>query len=98
MKHRLARPVFDEAELAGVASVLDSGVLTNGPQTEAFVLHPAHLAMPDEPLVGAGSVNELLRRWRRELNGPSAEGAEDGLEPTQVRVPTESAIEGEPTP
>lgn len=36
MKHRLARPVFDEAELAGVASVLDSGVLTNGPQTEAF--------------------------------------------------------------
>ena len=39
-----------------------------GPQTQAFVLHPARLAMPHEPLVGAASVHELLRGWRAELH------------------------------
>ena len=41
-----------------------------GPQTEPFILHPARLRVPDEPIVGAASVNELLRGWRAELNGP----------------------------
>jgi hypothetical protein len=38
-----------------------------GPQAEPFILHPAHLARPDEPLVGAESVHRLLRRWRATL-------------------------------
>jgi hypothetical protein len=38
-----------------------------GPQTEPFILHPAHLASPDEPLVGAESVHRLLRTWRASL-------------------------------
>jgi Type I phosphodiesterase / nucleotide pyrophosphatase len=35
-----------------------------GPQTRAFLLHPVHLAVPSEPLVGAEAVNDLLRGWR----------------------------------
>ncbi len=40
-----------------------------GPQTEPFILHPRRLALPDEPLVGAAHVNDLLRGWRAELHG-----------------------------
>jgi hypothetical protein len=49
-----------------------------GPQTRAFLLHPADLPLPAEPIVGAASVNELLRGWRRMLNqaqGPALEPA-----------------------
>jgi hypothetical protein len=35
-----------------------------GPQTRAFVLYPAHLPVPVQPLIGAAAVNELLREWR----------------------------------
>ena len=35
-----------------------------GPQTQPFILHPARLPMPAEPLVGAEAVNRLLRSWR----------------------------------
>jgi len=48
-----------------------------GPQTEPFILHPARLRMPDEPVVGAEAVNALLREWRAELNG----GADDSPAP-----------------
>jgi uncharacterized membrane protein YvlD (DUF360 family) len=34
-----------------------------GPQTRPFVLHPTHLPMPAEPLVGAESVHRLLQGW-----------------------------------
>jgi hypothetical protein len=40
-----------------------------GPQTRPFVLYPAHLPMPSEPIVGAGAVHELLTGWRRLLQG-----------------------------
>ena len=36
-----------------------------GPQTRPFILHPAHLPVPEEPLVGAEAVHRLLRDWRR---------------------------------
>jgi uncharacterized membrane protein YvlD (DUF360 family) len=38
-----------------------------GPQTRPFILYPAQLALPDEPLVGAASVHGLLMAWRRSL-------------------------------
>jgi uncharacterized membrane protein YvlD (DUF360 family) len=67
-----------------------------GPQTEAFILHPGFLTMPEEPLVGAASVNALLRRWRAELNGAEPGNRGDfHLEPTRYRLATESATEGE---
>ncbi len=43
-----------------------------GFQTEAFILHPASLTLPDEPIVGAERVNEVLRGWRTLLQGPAA--------------------------
>jgi uncharacterized membrane protein YvlD (DUF360 family) len=40
-----------------------------GPQAQPFILHPAHLAPPDEPLVGTEAVHRLLRSWRATLEG-----------------------------
>jgi type I phosphodiesterase/nucleotide pyrophosphatase len=42
-----------------------------GAQTRPFLLAPAHLALPDEPIVGAAAVHGILSEWRRALNaGP----------------------------
>jgi hypothetical protein len=38
-----------------------------GPQTRAFILFPAELPLPDEPIVGAAAVHGLLRSWRQHL-------------------------------
>jgi len=38
-----------------------------GSQTRPFILFPADLPLPDEPLVGAASVHGLLRSWRNHL-------------------------------
>jgi uncharacterized membrane protein YvlD (DUF360 family) len=40
-----------------------------GPQTRPFLLYPVGLAAPTEPIMGAASVNEILRGWRRDLQG-----------------------------
>jgi uncharacterized membrane protein YvlD (DUF360 family) len=47
-----------------------------GPQTRPFVLHPAALTVPAEPIVGAQAVNGILLGWRHELQGkpPTDEG------------------------
>jgi hypothetical protein len=49
-----------------------------GAQTRPFLLYPAHLPAPEEPIVGAAAVHEVLLGWRRLLNGeaPSAEPLE----------------------
>jgi uncharacterized membrane protein YvlD (DUF360 family) len=56
-----------------------------GPQTRPFVFHPAGLAVPDEPIVGAAAVNELLLGWRHELQGEPAPAAAD--QPATVTAP-----------
>jgi hypothetical protein len=38
-----------------------------GPQTRPFILHPADLPVPEEPLVGASAVHGLLAGWRASL-------------------------------
>jgi len=40
-----------------------------GPQTRPFLLYPAGLAPPPEPLIGAAAVHDVLAGWRRDLNG-----------------------------
>jgi uncharacterized membrane protein YvlD (DUF360 family) len=40
-----------------------------GPQTRPFILHPARLQAPAEPIVGAEEVHRLLRGWREACNG-----------------------------
>ena len=39
-----------------------------GTQTRPFILHPAHLELPPEPLLGAAAVHGVLAGWRRQLN------------------------------
>jgi uncharacterized membrane protein YvlD (DUF360 family) len=41
-----------------------------GPQTRPFVLYPAELPLPEEPIVGAEAVHAMLLRWRRLLEDP----------------------------
>jgi hypothetical protein len=54
-----------------------------GSQTRPFILHPAHFPTPDEPIVGAAAVHELLMSWRdalqagRRTPSPVAVGAAD---------------------
>jgi uncharacterized membrane protein YvlD (DUF360 family) len=40
-----------------------------GPQTRPFLLYPAELPRPDEPVVGAARVHEVLSGWRHGLQG-----------------------------
>ena len=39
-----------------------------GLQTRPFLLYPAHLPLPEEPLIGASSVHGVLTGWRSLLN------------------------------
>ena len=51
-----------------------------GAQTRPFLLAPAYLPLPDEPIVGAAAVHGILSGWRRELN----DGA-GAIEPQELR-------------
>jgi len=42
-----------------------------GPQTRPFILHPVALEVPDEPIVGAAHVHEVLLGWRTALQTSS---------------------------
>jgi uncharacterized membrane protein YvlD (DUF360 family) len=42
-----------------------------GPQTRAFILHPAELPLPDDAIVGAEQVHGVLSGWRQQLQGRS---------------------------
>ena len=44
----------------------------SGPQTRPFIPHPAELQVPDDELVGAASVHEILLGGRRSLNGAAS--------------------------
>jgi len=43
-----------------------------GAQTRAFILHPAELTAPPEPVVGAAAVHRILLGWRHDLQGAPA--------------------------
>jgi hypothetical protein len=43
-----------------------------GLQTRAFILFPAGFPPPDQPLVGAAGVHELLSGWRNRLETGSS--------------------------
>jgi uncharacterized membrane protein YvlD (DUF360 family) len=48
-----------------------------GAQTRPFLLAPAHLPLPDDPIVGAAAVHGILSGWRRDLNGRGAQPREE---------------------
>jgi uncharacterized membrane protein YvlD (DUF360 family) len=51
-----------------------------GPQTRAFLLHPAGLSLPEDPIVGAAAVNSILLGWRHDLQGAPTESEPDVAE------------------
>ena len=44
-----------------------------GLQTRPFILYPWGLPVPDEPIIGAAAVHNLLKGWRTILNDQTAE-------------------------
>jgi uncharacterized membrane protein YvlD (DUF360 family) len=58
-----------------------------GPQTRPFILYPDGLRIPDEPLIGAASVHDLLKSWRAILNGQALEESSE-LSEAPLFIPT----------
>src|SRR5262249_8697214 len=58
-----------------------------GPQTRPFVLYPADLPLPEEPLVGPAAVHALPMGWR---------GVRPGSPPQEERAPAPPAPEPRP--
>jgi len=52
-----------------------------GSQTQAFLLYPAQLPAPDQPLVGAETLHRVLVGWRRLLEGGQRSPAEPAPAP-----------------
>ena len=45
-----------------------------GPQTRAFILHPASLPVPEGPILGAAAVHGILLGWREHLTDTRRSG------------------------
>ena len=56
-----------------------------GLQTRPFILHPSHLEVPLEPIVGAASVHGVLAGWRQQLQG-GPNGSASNVEPTRTET------------
>ena len=56
-----------------------------GLQTRPFILFPKELPLPDEQIVGAAHVHELLKGWRYELAG--GRPAQPAPEPAAAETP-----------
>src|SRR4051812_13101119 len=61
-------PVLDEGCAFEELISFHGGI--GGLQTQPFILHPARLALPDGPLVGAAAVHDVLLGWRTLLQAP----------------------------
>ena len=49
-----------------------------GPQAQPFILYPAELPVPDEPIVGAAAVYKLLKGWVQSLAAQESEAERTG--------------------
>jgi hypothetical protein len=63
-------PVLDEGCAFEELICFHGGL--GGPQTQPFILHPAGLAVPSGPILGAAAVHGVLSGWRRSLQGDPA--------------------------
>jgi uncharacterized membrane protein YvlD (DUF360 family) len=75
-------PVLDEGCAFEELISFHGGI--GGPQTRAFVLSPASLPLPAEPILGAAAVHGLLAGWRRLLQGAESPQAGDAGAVAQV--------------
>ena len=60
----------DSDEVAAFEELVGSHGGLGGAQSRPFLLHPARLTLPPEPLIGADSVHRVLRAWLTELGHP----------------------------
>ena len=63
-----------------------------GVQTRPFILHPAHLEAPAQPILGAASVHGILAGWRKTLQGGQLDAAPAHAEPTPAAGVAEQAV------
>jgi len=63
-----------------------------GVQTRPFILHPAHLEAPAQPILGAASVHGILAGWRKTLQGGQLVAAPAHAEPTPPAGVAEQAV------
>ena len=55
-------------EIAAFEELVGSHGGLGGSQTQPFILYPASLNLPEEPLIGAASVHQLFKGWIASLN------------------------------
>jgi uncharacterized membrane protein YvlD (DUF360 family) len=69
----------ETGEVAAFEELVGSHGGIGGPQSHPFVLRPAELSWPDQPVVGAEAVHRVLRGWLEELGheGYADNGGED---------------------
>ena len=53
----------EDDEVAAFEELVGSHGGLGGMQSHPFLLHPAGLHVPDEPLVGTRAVHEVLKSW-----------------------------------
>jgi uncharacterized membrane protein YvlD (DUF360 family) len=63
-----------------------------GVQTRPFILHPSHLEVPAEPIIGAASVHAILAGWRKSLQAGSQVAVPAPAEPTAAPAVSEPSV------
>ena len=57
-----------------------------GVQTRPFILHPSHLDVPAEPIIGAASVHAILAGWRQTVQAGAKGAVQDHVEQKATAV------------
>ena len=71
-------------EVAAFEELVGSHGGMGGPQSHPFVLHPADLPWPDDPVVGAERVHRILRGWLVALGHPAYSSSDSPGESTRT--------------
>jgi hypothetical protein len=73
--------MYDPAtgEVAAFEELVGNHGGLGGPQREPFVLHPAHLDLGPEPIVGAGHLHNVMKGWIETAQGAGVGSRESGV-------------------
>jgi uncharacterized membrane protein YvlD (DUF360 family) len=74
----------DTGEVAAFEELVGSHGGMGGTQSHPFVLHPAELPWPDEPVIGAERVHRVLRGWLAALGHDAYSGSDSPGESTRT--------------
>jgi uncharacterized membrane protein YvlD (DUF360 family) len=87
---------YDETlqEVAAFEHQVGSHGGLGGPQTHPFLLHPADLAPPAEPIFGSPALHRVLKSWLADLGQPVT----TPWRPVEYVVPPEYVVPARPAP